>query len=154
MEFYHQTGKKISEHNEEEKKRESPYCFAYFVLTDERAVLYDRINKRVDKMLEEGLVEEVTELYKQGYHKNLVSMQGIGYKEIIDYLEGNCTLEEAVSILKKETRHFAKRQLTWFKREKEVTWVDKQLFHRDEKQILQFLLNTLKKKEILKTGLN
>lgn len=151
LEFYRQTGKKISEHNEEERRRVSPYRFAYFVLTDERAVLYDRINKRVDKMLKEGLVEEVTDLYKQGYHKNLVSMQGIGYKEIIDSLEGNCTLEEAVSVLKKETRHFAKRQLTWFKREKEVIWVDKQLFHRDEKHILQFLLETLKNKEIIKT---
>lgn len=149
LEFYHQTGKRISEHNEEESQRTSPYQFVYFVLTDKREILYDRINKRVDKMIEDGLVNEVRTLYKEGYEKKLVSMQGIGYKEIIEYLEGNVSLEEAIANLKKDTRHFAKRQLTWFRREKEVTWIDKEVFSREEGKILEYLFNVLKEKGII-----
>ena len=118
LEFYEQTGKRISEHNETQRQRESPYAFAYFVLTDDRAHLYERINRRVDQMIEEGLVNEVQALKDKGYTKQLVSMQGLGYKEILDYLDGNCTLEEAIYTIKRDTRHFAKRQLTWFKRER------------------------------------
>ena len=148
LEFYKQTGKKISEHNEMEQKKESPYNFAYFVLTQNRKVLYERIDKRVDNMVKHGLIQEVQSLYEKGYQKNLVSMQGLGYKEILSYLEGNCTLEEAVYILKRDTRHFAKRQITWFKREKEVTWLDKQ--NKTEDEILALLEQELKKKLILK----
>lgn len=114
------TGEKISEHNEREKQKESPYNFCYFVLDDDRENLYKRIDKRVDIMIEKGLVDEVKKLVDMGCTKDMVSMQGLGYKEIIVYLNGNCTLEEAVYIIKRDTRHFAKRQLTWFKREKEV----------------------------------
>lgn len=115
LEFYHLSGKKISEHNETERQKQSPYNFAYFVLTDERAKLYERIDRRVDAMIEAGLVEEVKKLKSMGCSPGEVSMQGLGYKEILAYLDGGCTLEEAVYIIKRETRHFAKRQLTWLR---------------------------------------
>ena len=150
LEFYHLTGKPISEHNETEHQKESPYNFAYFVLTDDRANLYNRIDKRVDIMLENGLVDEVKRLKEMGYHRDMVSMQGLGYKEILDYLDGKCTLEEAIYVLKRETRHFAKRQLTWFRREREVIWIDKQKFAYDEATILEEMCEVLHTKEILK----
>lgn len=148
LEFYHKTGKQISVHNEEEAKRCSPYNFCYFVLNDDRQVLYDRINRRVDCMLQNGLIEEVAGLMKDGYTRDMVSMQGLGYKEIIDYLSGDCSLEEAVYILKRDTRHFAKRQLTWFKREKEVTWVNKNELGSYE-MIMKYMLDNLKMKGII-----
>ena len=148
MEFYHQTGKKISEHNALQRQNQSPYNFAYFVLNNDRAVLYDRIEKRIDQMLDEGLVFEVQKLLDMGYTKNMVSMQGLGYKEIIDYLQGRTTLEEAVAILKRDTRHFAKRQLTWFRREREVIWINKNEFN-DETMILQSMLAILSDKGII-----
>ncbi|MBQ8799260.1 MAG: tRNA (adenosine(37)-N6)-dimethylallyltransferase MiaA [Lachnospiraceae bacterium] len=125
LEFYQQTGTKISEHNEEQHGKESAYNSAYFVLTQDRAVLYDRIEKRIDLMLAEGLLNEVKSLLEEGCKPEAVSMQGLGYKEIVPYLNGECTLEEAIYILKRDTRHFAKRQITWFKREREVLWFDK-----------------------------
>lgn len=143
LEFYEQTRKRISEHNETQRQRESPYAFAYFVLTDDRAHLYERINRRVDQMIEEGLVNEVQALKDKGYTKQLVSMQGLGYKEILDYLDGNCTLEEAIYTIKRDTRHFAKRQLTWFKRERDVIWINKQSFGYDAEQILDEMLSKL-----------
>lgn len=150
LEFYHLTGKKISEHNETEQKKPSPYNFAYFVLTDDRENLYHRIDKRVDIMLEHGLVEEVQRLKNMGYRRDMVSMQGLGYKEILDYLEGKCTLEEAIYILKRETRHFAKRQLTWFRRERDVIWFDKQKYEYNEAAILEDMCCILHTKEIIK----
>ena len=150
LEFYHLTGKPISEHNEEEQQKESPYNFAYFVLTDDRENLYKRIDLRVDIMLENGLLEEVRALKEKGYHRDMVSMQGLGYKEILDYLDGKCTLEEAIYILKRETRHFAKRQLTWFRREREVSWYDKQKYNYDENAILEDMCNLLIFKDIIK----
>ena len=133
LEFYHLSGKKISEHNETERQKQSPYNFAYFVLTDERAKLYERIDRRVNAMIEAGLVEEVKKLKSMGCSREMVSMQGLGYKEILAYLDGGCTLEEAVYIIKRETRHFAKRQLTWFKRRGcDVIWLDKQAFGYDD----------------------
>lgn len=150
LEFYHLTGKPISEHNEAEQQKESPYNFAYFVLTDDRENLYKRIDMRVDIMLENGLVEEVQKLKNMGYHRDMVSMQGLGYKEILDYLDGKCTLEEAVYVLKRETRHFAKRQLTWFRRERDVIWLDKQKYNYDEKTILEDMCRILNTKGIIK----
>lgn len=149
LEFYHQNQTPISAHNEEQKKNESPYCLAYFVLNMPRELLYKRIDLRVDQMLEEGLLEEVKDLQKEGCCRGMVSMQGLGYKEILDYLEGKYSLEEAVRILKRDTRHFAKRQLTWFRREQEVVWVDKDKFNYDEKQILAFMLDTCKEKGLI-----
>ncbi len=149
LEYYRQTGLKISEHNEEQRQKESPYNFAYFVLTNHREVLYDRINLRIDRMLEAGLVEEVQSLLLAGCTKEMVSMQGLGYKEIISYLNGECSLEEAVYLLKRDTRHFAKRQLTWFKREKEVTWIEKNRYEDKEDIILDVLTNYLSMKNII-----
>lgn len=150
LEFYQLTGKPISEHNEAEQQKESPYNFAYFVLTDERANLYKRIDMRVDIMLKNGLVEEVKRLKNMGYHRDMVSMQGLGYKEILDYLDGRYTLDEAVYILKRETRHFAKRQLTWFRRERDVIWIDKQKYDYNEAAILEDMCSILHTKDILK----
>lgn len=149
LEFYHLTGQKISEHNETERQKESPYNFAYFVLTDDRARLYERIDKRVDIMVERGLVEEVEKLKNMGYHREMVSMQGLGYKEILDYLDGKITLEEAVYIIKRETRHFAKRQLTWFRRESDVIWFDRQDYAQSEEAILAGMIQILKEKGII-----
>ena len=128
LEFYKKTGTKISEHNEAESQKESPYNFEYFVLNDDRQKLYDRIDRRIDIMLEDGLLDEVRSLVDEGYSRDLVSMQGLGYKEMIDYIQERYTLDEAVYTLKRDTRHFAKRQVTWFKREKQVTWVNKNEF--------------------------
>lgn len=149
LEFYRMTGKKISEHNEEQRKRTSPYNFACFVLNDDRARLYERIEQRIDKMLEEGLLEEVARLKEMGCKRGMVSMQGLGYKEILAYLDGECTLEEAVTILKRDTRHFAKRQLTWFKREREVIWLNKEDYAYDEDKILASMLKILREKGII-----
>lgn len=147
LEFYKKTGSKISLHNEEERKKESCYQFVYFVLSHDRKVLYDRINQRVDKMIKAGLIKEVERLAKEGYTKDMVSMQGIGYKEVFDYLEGRQSLEETTERIKKDTRHFAKRQLTWFRREKEVTMINRQDF-RGEDEILAFMLEKIKEKGI------
>ncbi len=149
LEYFELTGKPISLHNEEEAAKESPYNVAYFVLNDVRERLYERIDARVDAMLQEGLVEEVSGLAKKGYTKDMVSMQGLGYKEILSYLDGSYTLDEAVYILKRDTRHFAKRQLTWFKREKDVIWVNKQDFHYEENEILNYILENCEKRGIL-----
>ncbi len=149
LEFYHLSGSRISEHNEKERQKTSPYNFAYFVLTDDRAHLYERIDRRVDLMVEQGLVDEVRHLKDMGYHKEMVSMQGLGYKEILSYLDGEMTLEEAIYVIKRETRHFAKRQLTWFRRERDVIWFDKAAYHYNEDQILADMLQVLNKKQIL-----
>ena len=149
LEFYHQNGTPISEHNEEQKKQVSPYNLAYFVLNAPREILYERIDRRVDQMLEEGLVKEVEELKREGCHRGMVSMQGLGYKEILAYLEGEYPLEEAVRILKRDTRHFAKRQLTWFRRESDVIWVDKEKFDWDEKEILKYMKHICEERKIV-----
>lgn len=149
LEFYHQNGTPISEHNEEQKQQTSPYNLAYFVLTAPREILYERIDRRVDQMMEEGLLEEVKSLRERGCHRGMVSMQGLGYKEILAYLEGEYPLEEAVRILKRDTRHFAKRQLTWFRREQDVIWVDKEQFHWNEAEILEYMMSVLKEQDLL-----
>lgn len=149
LEFYEKTGKKISDHNEIERQKESPYNFAYFVLTDDRKILYDRINLRVDKMMEAGLLEEVKQMKERGLKKDMVSMQGIGYKELLAYLDGEYTLDGAIAVLKQDTRHFAKRQLTWFRREKEVLWLDKSEIGRDTDSVLQVINGELKKRGII-----
>ena len=112
----------------------------------EREKLYERINLRIDQMLEEGLVDEVQTLKDRGYTRDMVSMQGLGYKEILDYLNGDCTLEEAIYILKRDTRHFAKRQLTWFRREREVIWIDKKTYNYDEHKILEAMLDSIRER--------
>ncbi len=149
LEFHYLTGEKISEHNEREAERQSPYRYCYFVLNDDREKLYQRIEIRVDQMLEEGLVEEVRRLMDQGCRRDMLSMQGLGYKEILDYLEGDITLEEAVYRIKRDTRHFAKRQLTWFRREKDVIWINKPDFGYDDRKILEVMRRRLQEAGIL-----
>ena len=137
--FYEMTGEQLSLHNRKERERTSPFNFAYFVLTMDREKLYERINHRVDLMFEMGLVDEVKSLIKKGYNKSLVSMQGIGYKEVIDYLNGETSLSECIDIIKRDTRHFAKRQLTWFKREKVVSYIDKDEFVTEDECLKEML---------------
>ena len=146
LEFFEETKTPISEHNKEQREKESPYNFCYFVLNDDRKLLYDRINSRIDIMLEEGLLDEVSALKNKGYTKDMVSMQGLGYKEILDYLNGEYSLEEAIYILKRDTRHFAKRQLTWFRRERDVIWLDKNSFEHDEEKLLDSMLNIIQER--------
>ena len=148
LEYYRMTGQPISTHNEPEHQKVSPYNFAYFVLTDDRKHLYDRIDYRVDLMMKKGLVDEVKNLYDMGYHKDMVSMQGLGYKELLSYLDGECSLEEAVYIIKRETRHFAKRQLTWFRRERDVIWLDKSAYQYNDQRILTDMCRMLQEKGI------
>lgn len=123
----------ISAHNESQRKKDSPYDFRFFVLNPPRDILYDRINQRVDKMVEEGLVEEVKDLKNAGLSIENISMQGIGYKEILEYLDGEITLDEAIDNIKQNTRHMAKRQVTWFKREKDVIYINPFEFENNEK---------------------
>lgn len=149
LEFYHQNGVPISSHNEAQKQQTSPYNLACFVLNAPRPLLYERIEARVDEMLSEGLVEEVRKLQSMGCCQGMVSMQGLGYKEILSYLEGECSLEEAVRILKRDTRHFAKRQLTWFRREPEVIWLDKEKFEFDDEKILARMLAVCEEKGMI-----
>ena len=147
LEFYKLNGYPISEHNEKEAAKTSPYNFAYFVLNHKRDILYYRINRRVDIMAEQGLIDEVKQLKEEGYEKTMVSMQGIGYRQVFEYLEGNLSLEDTIDLIKKDTRHFAKRQLTWFGREKEVVMVDKSKFGSED-EILTYMLTILKEKGI------
>ena len=139
LEFFQQTGSPISAHNEAERQKESPYELYYFVLNDDRAKLYERIDMRVDLMLQDGLIEEVKGLLDMGCTREMVSMQGLGYKEMIDYLNGDISLEEAVYIIKRDTRHFAKRQLTWFRRERDVRWINKSDFSSEEEILAEML---------------
>ena len=149
LEFYHQNGSPISAHNEEQQERTSPYNLAYFVLNAPRELLYERIDKRVDEMMAAGLVNEVQKLKDMGYHRGMVSMQGLGYKEILAYLDGEMPLDEAVRILKRDTRHFAKRQLTWFRREPETEWINKDQFGFDDTKMLDHMLKICKSKILI-----
>ncbi len=138
LEFYHVTGKRISDHNREEREKKSPYDLNFYVLTLPRPLLYDRINSRVDMMTEKGLFEETERLISLGVKQEMTSMQGLGYKQAYLYFKGLYTKEEAIDAIKKETRHFAKRQLTWFRKEKEAVFIDKSLFDGDE-EIVRFI---------------
>lgn len=149
IEFYEKTGQKISEHNKNQRQNRSPYRFAYFVLNEERQKLYDKIDARVDEMIRRGLVEEVRRLADMGCTGGMVSMQGLGYKEILAYLNGACTLDEAVYLIKKNTRHFAKRQLTWFRRERETIWLDKEEQDHGEDAVLDRIIEILRQKGII-----
>lgn len=150
LEYYHQTGERISEHNDIQKQKSSPYQNAFFVLNMERDLLYRRIDKRVDIMLEKGLVTEVKRLKDMGIQRGVTSMQGLGYKEILDYLDGKCSLEEAVYLIKRDTRHFAKRQLTWFRREPEVEWINYQPDKDTAEELVKRMTNVLIEKKIIR----
>ena len=139
LEYCLSTGRKISVHNREQRERTSPYSFLFYVLTMDRAALYQRIDLRVDQMMEQGLLAEVKRLRDEGVTSDMVSMQGLGYRQIFDYLEGIATLDEAVERIKRETRHFAKRQLTWFRREPDARWINVSEFGGDRKKILELM---------------
>ncbi len=146
LEYYAQTKKPISEHNKEQAKHTSPYELYYFVLTAPRDLLYEAIDRRVDQMMADGFLDEVKHLKAQGVTREMLSMQGLGYKELFAYLDGEITLENAKELIKRDTRHFAKRQLTWFKRERGVIWVDKAEYQFDEEKLLDAMLALLPKK--------
>ena len=149
IEYYKLTGNKISDHNLEQHEKESPYNFKYFVINEDREILYKNIDKRVDIMVENGLVEEVQKLKSGGLNRDYISMQGLGYKEILAYLDDEISLGEAINIIKRDTRHFAKRQLTWFRREKEVTWINKEDFGYDNNKILNYIKEQLESEGII-----
>ena len=149
IEYFRITGEKISLHNEQERKRESPYNFLYYVVNTDRSLLYERIDRRVDQMMENGLIEEVNKLRDLGCRRGQTSMQGLGYKEILDCLEGRVSLDEAVYILKRDTRHFAKRQLTWFKRERDVRWLNLPEFENNTSRLLDQIIEDCRAKGIV-----
>lgn len=132
LEYYQVTGTPISTHNQQQRTKNSPYDFIYIVLTMNRQKLYARINKRVEQMFEQGLLEEGEALIRQGCTSDMTSMQAIGYKELFPYFEGKISREEAMEQIQKDTRHFAKRQLTWFRRERDVIFLDKDQFEEEE----------------------
>jgi len=123
LEVFHLTGKPIWKH-QEAYKRDAEYNFIQFGLNWNREALYYRIERRVDKMIEEGLVEETKKILSSGFSKELNSLNTVGYKEIISYLENEITLERAVELIKRNTRRFAKRQMTWFRGDKRINWID------------------------------
>lgn len=149
LEYYHLNNARISEHNKKEREKASPYNFSYFVLNDERSNLYERIDKRVDNMVSNGLLDEIQRLKDMGYSRDMVSMQGLGYKELLDYYAGSLSLDAAIDKIKNETRHFAKRQLTWFRREREVEWINKQEFNYDNDLIINHIISILQEKRII-----
>lgn len=152
LEFYRHRGFPISLHNRQQREKESPYLSCYFVLNDDRDRLYERINERVDRMLEAGLLDEVKGLRERGCCRDMVSMQGLGYKELLSFFEGELSLEEAVELIKRDSRHFAKRQLTWFRRERDVIWIDRQVFGGDDGRILSFMTEKMLQKGIFYDG--
>lgn len=138
LEVFKLTGKTISQFNVENDIYDIPYNVYYFVLTMDRDKLYDRINRRVDIMIENGLIDEVKKLKVMGYTPDMQSMKGIGYKEILHYLDGNISLDEAIYLIKKGSRNYAKRQLTWFRKDDRVIWIDKEGFN-DENEIVEHI---------------
>lgn len=149
LEYYRIHHMPISAHNRSQREKESPYQFCYFVLNEDRGTLYRHIDQRVDQMMEQGLWEEVQGLYDRGYRKDLVSMQGLGYKELLAVIDGTDELEEAIYKIKRDTRHFAKRQLTWFRSKPEIVWVNKEDYDHDEEKILAYILDTLEQQQII-----
>ena len=147
IEFFLINNEPISSHNEVQRKKNSPYDYRFFVLNPPRDILYERINKRVDIMVENGLVGEVKKLREMGLSMENISMQGIGYKEILEYLDGEVSLESAIENIKQNTRHMAKRQVTWFKREKDVIYVDPFSFESNEK-IVDYMIEKINTERI------
>ncbi|SEP88792.1 tRNA dimethylallyltransferase [Lachnospiraceae bacterium RM5] len=149
LEYYEMNHKKFSEHNKEQREKESEYNYIYFVLTRDKETMYENINLRVDKMIENGLEDEVRNLLNMGYERNLVSMQGLGYKEMVSYIDGKISYDEAIELIKKETRHFAKRQMTWFRREKDVTMISYEDY-KNKEEMLDAMINIIKEKILKK----
>lgn len=142
LEVYKLTGKAMSASSDNENLYDIPYNIYYYVLTMDRNILYERINGRVEEMIKRGLLEEVIKLKEMGYTSDMQSMKGIGYKEILHYLDGEISFEEAVDMIKQGSRNYAKRQLTWFRKDNRVNWIDKRLF-KDEEEIVNTILGEL-----------
>lgn len=149
LEFYEKNHFPISEHNQIQRQKESEYNFCYFVLNDDRTKLYERIDTRVGQMLADGLLEEVRRLKEMGCDKSMVSMQGLGYKELLSYLSGEIDYEQAVYLIKRDSRRFAKRQITWFRREKDVQWMNRQAFNGED-EMIAYMLETMRRKGLIK----
>lgn len=132
LEVYKLTGKSMSDFKAEQNIYDIPYNVFYFVLNMNREKLYSRINRRVDLMMELGLLDEVKKLRDMGYTSDMQSMQGIGYKELLFYLNGEISLQKAVDMIKQGSRNYAKRQLTWFRKDKRAVWIDKDLYSSDD----------------------
>lgn len=147
IEYAHYHGEPISALNERQRNQPSPYRYAYFVLTMGRAAMYERIDRRVTQMLENGLVDEVRSLLDSGYREDSVAMLGLGYRQLFPYLRGECSLEEAADRIRLETRHFAKRQMTWFRREPDVIFLDKDKY--TEEELLRQIIETSREKGII-----
>ena len=130
----------FSEHNEEERKKKSIYSDAFFVLTDQREKLYERIDRRVTRMMEDGLLKEARWLKAQNLPETATALQGIGYREMLDYLDGKCTIDEAVSAIRKHSRNYAKRQLTWFRREPDASWINISDFNYEREKIAEWII--------------
>ena len=148
--FYHENGFPISDHNETEREnRKSPYDLSFFIMKDDRKTMYERIDKRVDKMMEEGLYAEVKKLYDNGLRQGDNSMLALSYRQLMDAIEGKCTVEDAVDRIKKETRHYAKRQMTWFLRQSpdDSIIIDTELLNHDTDREVAFILDCINKKE-------
>ncbi len=143
LEVFKLTNKPFSSYNAGEDFYNSDYDIFYYVLTMDREKLYERINKRVDIMMEKGLLDECIRFKKMGYTSDIQSMQGIGYKEILYYLEGKISLDEAIDMIKQGSRNYAKRQLTWFRRDKRCIFLDKDIMNDDE--ILEKVINDIGK---------
>lgn len=141
LEVYKLSGKTIGELNKEQDIYDVPYNIHYYVLNMDRDKLYERINKRVDEMISSGLIEEVINLKEKGYNSNMQSMKGIGYKEILYYLDNKISLEEAINMIKQGSRNYAKRQLTWFRKDNRTKWIDKDNLTEDE--IVKFIINDI-----------
>ncbi len=148
LEFFKENNQKISVHNKEQNAKKSPYNFAYFVINRNREDTYKRINERVDIMMSKGLLDEVKSLLDKGVLQDALSMQGLGYKEIVSFLNKECSLDDAVNLIKQSSRHFAKRQITWFKREKDAIWIDVDSFN-NKNDLLENILDILKEKKIV-----
>lgn len=132
LEIYEESGQTMTDFNKDFRRENQDYNLAMIGLTMDRTKLYERINKRVDLMMEDGLLDEVKSIMDRGYSKDLVALQGIGYKELILYLEGECSLEESVELIKKKSRNYAKRQLTWFRKDKRIIWFNKDEYSSEE----------------------
>ena len=148
IEFYELHHKKISDHNKEQQERETPYNLAYFVLNRDRSLLYEKIDSRVDIMIENGLLDEVKDLIaKYPYDSQSGLYNAIGYKELIDYLNGEYDFDRAVYLIKQNSRHYAKRQVTFFKRERYADFID--IDNKSPAEIEKYVLDVLKEKNII-----
>lgn len=144
LEYYRNHGEKISEHNAKERQRKSPYDLYFFVLTDDRKALYERIDARVDTMMQNGLLDEARRIYNEIGDRDCTAAKAIGYRELFTYFRGECTLDEAVDKIKQDSRHFAKRQLTWFRRYQDVIWVDRRQYSGTE-EIVEYICDKCNK---------